>query len=106
MLHAHNVVEEFYYQHPKWGPFWDQEPSPKPFFATRFVHIWRKIMSGNEQGTIIRPTLHHVGVTTRHMKEMAEWYGKVLGMETVHASSHPLGHGAPITASACWVANE
>ena len=63
-------------------------------------------MSRSEQGATIRPTLHHAGVTSLYINEMAEWYGKVLGMETVlDASSQVLGPGAPIQVGGCWVAN-
>ena len=61
---------------------------------------------GSENSSIIHPTLHHFGVTTLHLEEMVDWYAKVLGMVTVHQSSAPLGKGAPLSASAVWVAND
>jgi catechol-2,3-dioxygenase len=33
--------------------------------------------------TIIRPTLHHYGLTTANLKAMSEWYATVLGMSVV-----------------------
>jgi catechol-2,3-dioxygenase len=32
---------------------------------------------------IIRPTLHHYGLTTANLKAMSEWYATVLGMSVV-----------------------
>jgi catechol 2,3-dioxygenase len=33
---------------------------------------------------LLRPTLHHVQVTTTRLDEMIEWYQTVVGMEVVH----------------------
>jgi catechol 2,3-dioxygenase len=48
---------------------------------------------------IIRPTLHHFGVMTRHMEEMVNWYAKVLGMRPNFQSSTRSGQDAslPVT---------
>jgi catechol 2,3-dioxygenase len=35
-----------------------------------------------DQG-IIRPTLHHFGIETRHLGGMVDWYAKVVGMTTI-----------------------
>lgn len=59
-----------------------------------------------ERDTIIRPTLHHFGVTTRHLETMVDWYATVLGMAPVHTSSHPFGQEAPMSARAAWVSND
>ncbi len=39
-----------------------------------------KIPDVSEETTIILPTLHHVGIVTRNIERMIEWYAKVLGM--------------------------
>jgi len=39
-----------------------------------------------DQG-IIRPTLHHFGVETRHLEGMVDWYAKVLGMTTIYSNA-------------------
>ncbi len=44
---------------------------------------------------IIRPTLHHVGLTTANLVPMLDWYGKVLGMTLNHQSAKPAGPQTP-----------
>src|SRR5215467_2010104 len=36
---------------------------------------------------IIRPTLHHFGVETKHLEEMVDWYSKVVGMTTTYSNA-------------------
>jgi catechol-2,3-dioxygenase len=55
---------------------------------------------------IIRPTLHHCGLTTAQLDPMCHWYATVLGVHIVFVSSSPLGKQAPINASAAWVTND
>jgi catechol 2,3-dioxygenase-like lactoylglutathione lyase family enzyme len=43
-----------------------------------------------DNSSVIRPTLHHLGVTTRHLERMVDWYSKVLGMVTIYSTSNPL----------------
>jgi catechol 2,3-dioxygenase len=44
---------------------------------------------------ILRPTLHHVQVTTTRLDEMIEWYQTVTGMEIMHRGS-----------GAAWLTND
>lgn len=44
----------------------------------------------SEKQALIRPTIHHFGVTTTHPEEMLDWYARVLGMTTNFQSSHGL----------------
>jgi catechol 2,3-dioxygenase len=59
-----------------------------------------------EVRSTIRPTLHLVGVTTRRMAAMVDWYAKVLGMTPVHQSSATLGKDAAVSVSAAWITND
>lgn len=63
-----------------------------------------KISHVSESNSIIRPTLHHFGVTTRHLEEMIDWYAKVLGTKPNLQSSLPLGKEASL--SAVFVTND
>ncbi len=36
------------------------------------------------EGTIIRPSFHHVNLKTTRLEEMIEWYGRVVGAEVIH----------------------
>ena len=40
-----------------------------------------RISDITEDTTVIIPTLHHVGIVTRNIEMMIEWYAKVLGMK-------------------------
>ena len=55
---------------------------------------------------IVRPTLHHYGLTTANLKAMSDWYATVLGMSVVFETSSPLGKNAEIAARAAWVTND
>jgi catechol 2,3-dioxygenase len=55
---------------------------------------------------IICPTLHHYGLTTSNPKAMRDWYGKVLGMTTIHQTTHPAGAQTPPGVEADWVTND
>src|SRR5260370_41311895 len=41
--------------------------------------------------TIVRPTLHHFGLTTANLEAMVDWYAKVLDMAPNHRPSTPVG---------------
>ena len=43
---------------------------------------------GSESSSIIRPTLHHFGMETRHLERMIDWYAKVVGMVTICSTSN------------------
>ena len=58
---------------------------------------------------IVRPTLHHFGLTTANLEAMLDWYCKVPGMTPNHQTSKPLGTRGPSgvrvvsrTAGSCW----
>jgi|SRR5271154_3377027 len=55
---------------------------------------------------IIRPTLHHYGLTTANLEAMSSWYATVLGMTVVFETSSALGEDAPIKVRAAWVTND
>ena len=44
----------------------------------------------NTNGQLIKPKLHHWGMRTTKFDEMLDWYGTVLGLETVLAASSPV----------------
>ena len=55
---------------------------------------------------IIRPTLHHFGLTTSNIDPMRDWYSKVLGMSPVHETAKPLGEETPPGLKASWLTND
>jgi catechol 2,3-dioxygenase len=59
---------------------------------------------GSEKGALIRPTLHHFGLTTAHLEEMLDWYAKVLGMMTNSQSTRVTETGA--SAGLAFVSND
>jgi len=59
-----------------------------------------------ESKKIIRPTLHHYGLTTARLEVMARRYATVLGMSVVFETSSPLGKDSSIPVSAAWVTND
>ena len=65
-----------------------------------------KISHVSESNSIIRPTLHHFGVTTKHLDEMIDWYAKVLGTKPNYQSTLPIGKGASLPARVVFVTND
>jgi catechol 2,3-dioxygenase-like lactoylglutathione lyase family enzyme len=55
---------------------------------------------------IVRPTLHHFGLTTANLEAMLDWYGRVLGMTSNHQTSKPLGARGPSGVRVAWVSND
>ena len=55
---------------------------------------------------IVRPTLHHFGLTTANLEAMLNWYGKVLGMTSNHQTSKPMGTRGPSGVRVAWVSND
>jgi catechol 2,3-dioxygenase len=55
---------------------------------------------------IIRPTLHHFGLTTANLQGMKDWYAKVLGMTPNHETAAPDGTAALPPMQASWVTND
>jgi catechol-2,3-dioxygenase len=41
------------------------------------------------EDNVIKPVLHHVNLKTTRLKEMIDWYGRVVGMEVQHRA--PVG---------------
>ena len=60
----------------------------------------------HRRGEIVRPTLHHFGLTTANLEAMLDWYGKVLGMTPNHQTSQPLGAKGPSGVRVAWVSND
>jgi catechol 2,3-dioxygenase-like lactoylglutathione lyase family enzyme len=56
--------------------------------------------------TVIRPTLHHFGLTTANLEVMVAWYARVLGMTANHRSSAPAGAHAASGWRTAWVSND
>jgi catechol 2,3-dioxygenase len=63
-------------------------------------------MSDSNNKKIIRPALHHYGLTTAKLETMSEWYATVLGMTVVFETPSALGRDAPFKAAAAWVTND
>jgi catechol 2,3-dioxygenase-like lactoylglutathione lyase family enzyme len=55
---------------------------------------------------IIRPMLHHFGITTANLQAMKDWYAKVLGMAPTHETAAPDGAAALPPMQASWVTND
>src|SRR5712692_3195397 len=55
---------------------------------------------------IIRPKLHHFGLTTGNLEAMVDWYARVLGMAPNHRSSTPAGLQTAPGLNAAWVTND
>jgi catechol 2,3-dioxygenase len=62
------------------------------------------MLQGSEQRTLIRPTLHYFGLATARLREMLDWYAKVLGMTTNFQSSRGTEAGA--SADLAFVSND
>lgn len=60
----------------------------------------------SEDSYIIRPTLHHFGVETRHLERMVDWYAKVLGMDTIYSTSNTWGSDPSRPVGAAFVSND
>jgi catechol 2,3-dioxygenase len=66
----------------------------------------KPMSQASEESSIIRPTLHHFGLTTANLEEMVDWYTKVLRMVPTHQSSTPMGPHTPSGVRAVWVTND
>jgi catechol 2,3-dioxygenase len=53
------------------------------------VQVEGRISDITEESTVIVPTMHHVGIVTRNIETMIEWYAKVLGMKPNFVSLSP-----------------
>ena len=60
----------------------------------------------SDSGSLIRPTLHHFGLTTANLQGMKEWYAKVLGMTPNHETTAPDGATTLPPMRASWVTND
>jgi catechol 2,3-dioxygenase-like lactoylglutathione lyase family enzyme len=70
--------------------------------ATREKHL----SSASASRTIVRPTLHHFGLTTANLEAMVDWYAKVLGMAPNYRSSTPVGVPSVSRWKIAWVSND
>jgi catechol-2,3-dioxygenase len=59
-----------------------------------------------DNSSVIHPTLHHFGLTTRHLKRMVDWYSRVLGMVTIYSTSNPLDSKSAVAMSIAFVSND
>jgi catechol 2,3-dioxygenase len=61
-----------------------------------------------EPSSFVHPTLHHFGVETRHLEQLVDWYGKVVGMVTVGSTAPGWGSGSAVgmPAAAAFVSND
>ena len=55
---------------------------------------------------IIRPTLHHFGLTTARLEEMVDWYATVLGMTPNLRSETVLKPDGDASVAGVWVTND
>jgi catechol-2,3-dioxygenase len=55
---------------------------------------------------IVRPTLHHFGLTTANLEAMLDWYAKVLDMAPNHRPRAPVGAQAVSGWRTVWVSND
>ena len=63
---------------------------------------FEKVTSDNS--SLIHPTLHHIGVETRRLERMIDWYAKVVGMMTIYSTSNT--RGSEDGMSAAFVSND
>ena len=62
------------------------EGAQRSSFAYSSAAPVRHLSGVSARRTVVRPTLHHFGLTTANLEAMVDWYAKVLGMETNHRS--------------------
>jgi catechol 2,3-dioxygenase len=55
---------------------------------------------------IVRPTLHHFGLTTANLEAMVDWYAKVLDTEPKHRPGAPLAAHAVSGWRTAWISND
>src|SRR5208283_512328 len=63
--------------------------------AFSFGESERAMSDASASCEIVRPKLHHFGLTTANLEAMLNWYGKVLGMTSNHQTSKPMGSKGP-----------
>ena len=59
--------------------------------------------------TIVHPKLAHVGLLTGNLPRLLDWYQKVLGMRSIHASKNPMDAPAdspPALINAAFISND
>jgi catechol 2,3-dioxygenase len=74
--------------------------------AISFGEPERAMSESSASCGIVRPTLHHFGLTTANLEAMLNWYGKVLGMTSNHQTAKPLGAKGPSGVRVAWVSND
>jgi catechol 2,3-dioxygenase-like lactoylglutathione lyase family enzyme len=86
------------------GP--SQVRAPRPASACPPALPEKRLSGASPSGTIIRPTLHHFGLTTANLEAMVDWYANVLGMEANKRSSTPVGAQSVSRWRIAWVSND
>ena len=66
----------------------------------------KRLPGASARHTIVRPTLHHFGLTTANLETMVDWYAKVLGMAPNQVSRASAGAQAVSRWRTAWVSND
>jgi catechol 2,3-dioxygenase len=66
----------------------------------------KRLSGGFPSRKIVRPTLHHFGLTTANLEVMVDWYAKVLGTEPNHRPSTPVAAQAASPWRTAWIGND
>src|SRR5260370_23827206 len=74
--------------------------------AQRVETVAQQVSGAAASRTIIRPTLHHFGLTTANLEAMVDWYAKVLDLAPNHRPSTPVGAQAVSGWRTVWVSND
>src|SRR5260370_9629758 len=56
------------------------ERNPRPACACPSAPPEKRLSGASASRTVVRPTLHHFGLTTANLEAMVDWYAKVLRM--------------------------
>jgi catechol 2,3-dioxygenase len=60
----------------------------------------------SDNGSIIRPTLHHFGLVTPNLERLIDWYAKAVGMDTVSLRSNTHSSEAGVPTGIAFVSND
>jgi len=82
------------------------ERAPRSTSACSSAAREQRLSGAAASRTIVRPTLHHFGLTTANLEPMVDWYAKVLGMATNHRSRAPVGAQSASSWRTAWVSND
>jgi catechol 2,3-dioxygenase len=81
------------------------ERAPLPSFVGPSARE-KRLSGASASRAIVRPTLHHFGLTTANLEAMVDWYAMVLGMEPNHRSRAPVGAPSGSRWRIAWVSND